>query len=100
MMSCPYQCMSGGQSAYPIISENVADDYDQFVYETATLQRMSVPLGRGVEFSSDRDWLGSCGVHRNRDPHAARTIDREGSRRFEQDVAASRGATQNAYWRG
>jgi len=45
---------------------------------------------------SDRDWTCPCGVQHDRDLNAARTIDREGFRLFEQNVAAGCAETQNA----
>src|SRR6266496_1657765 len=45
---------------------------------------------------ADRDWICACGVQHDRDLNAARNIDREGSRLFEQIVAAGYAETQNA----
>jgi putative transposase len=45
---------------------------------------------------ADRDWTCSCGVQHDRDLNAARTIDQEGVRLFEQIVAAGHAETQNA----
>ena len=45
---------------------------------------------------ADRDWICTCGVQHDRDLNAARTIDREGVRLFEQIVAAGHAETQNA----
>jgi putative transposase len=45
---------------------------------------------------ADRAWTCACGMALERDLNAARNIDREGVRLFDQIVAAGHAETQNA----